>query len=1042
TQQLCIYKPANQTSEPDFLKDIMSLGFIRGLVRSRDDKGYEGQGEFLHLTLQEYFAAWFIVHHWQQSPDKTLAQIMLPNQTVEVTPRQLLQTYKYNPRFTLVWPFVAGLLGQIHPSHVDSFAAEFEALPIDLLSVRHHPLILRCLEELPDVSQIPAAWQEFVSNLQEIIQQWAPDKYYENIKPQNTVLAVIRNSSRWNRCYVVPLLLEGLLPETKEQDIVLPRRLSRIQSLAILKEIGSAAVVPETLSALAQCLQDSSESVQKNALETVGQLGSCAATEKILAELVRYLRNDSEEIRRHTAKAVGRLGKAAVTPKFLAALALLLRDSYWYIREIAMETVSNLGAAAAVPEFLAQLVQCLHDNSVDIRLNATKVIGKLGAAAAIPEILSALAHCLQDNNADIRRNAINTVGNLGESAATAEFLMALDKCMRDSREYVRESVVYVMRWLGAAATPEFLMILAQSLRDNRTDVRSWAAYTVGRIGAAAATPEFLAQLVQCLHDSRDEVRISATTAVRYLRVAAATEEILSALAQCLQESNDDIRSSAANAVGELGAAAATPEILSALAQCLRGNSKEVQKAVTFAVGRLGAFAATPEILSALAPCLESGSEDVRWRVAAAVGNLGVSAANPEILLALVKCLRVSNKDVYMMAAIAMGALGAAAATPEILSKLAQYLRDNNEDIRNHAAYAVGELGEAAATPEILSALAQCLQESNDSIRISAASAVGKLGTAAAIPEVLSALAQCFYHNSEAVRISAANAVLTLSAATPEFLKMLLDALNTLSDAEHNILDALCRFDIEDLANYSPALETMLNNTYYLERLSDQEKTIIFPSFKQTTETGYLLIPFDSRGEEALKPKIIMNEASFRNILIVINQFRSENGLPIITEEKFFSQNVKLTPNELERRELASSVQNGQQTMSSSMLSASVCEPATPLIEADAIAADKPLARHLGASIDVKGRVRGSARSISFGGEAAASTSKESDVGYLQSLNISSFDPSLSEPSIKALYEKVINNVFYDSDPAVKARQEQVSFLQEQWRQTNLSAEDM
>ncbi|KAI0113416.1 hypothetical protein F4814DRAFT_421731 [Daldinia grandis] len=121
-------------------KYSMSSGDLHelSLLRTSDGGGAAKNRSyhFLHLTFQEYFAAQYFVHHW---PDKHLPRL-------EVSADEFLRKEKYNPRFDIVWRFVAGLL------HAKGDARKFfeaiETEPYDLLGYAHQRLVMHYLEEV------------------------------------------------------------------------------------------------------------------------------------------------------------------------------------------------------------------------------------------------------------------------------------------------------------------------------------------------------------------------------------------------------------------------------------------------------------------------------------------------------------------------------------------------------------------------------------------------------------------------------------------------------------------------------------------------------------------------------------------------------------------------------------------------------------------------------------------------------------------------------------------------------------------------------
>ncbi|KAF5586712.1 NACHT LRR PYD domain-containing protein [Fusarium pseudocircinatum] len=115
---------------------------------------------FLHLTLQEYFAARYFVRIWLQHNNADLVCIKFnPNakwyarassHTVTKT-KDFLSQNKYSSRYNIMWRFVTGLLYSGRNGS-DELALQFlqaiDSEPLDLIGVAHQRLAMHCLAEL------------------------------------------------------------------------------------------------------------------------------------------------------------------------------------------------------------------------------------------------------------------------------------------------------------------------------------------------------------------------------------------------------------------------------------------------------------------------------------------------------------------------------------------------------------------------------------------------------------------------------------------------------------------------------------------------------------------------------------------------------------------------------------------------------------------------------------------------------------------------------------------------------------------------------
>lgn len=114
---------------------LQHLGFTRPLYR--DGRFFENNFYFTHLTIQEYLTA----RHWvelftNENPDDNKAAL------------DLLLKHKHNPRYQVIWPFVAGILHE--EQDIDSVNQYFHYLlneSHELTGVFETALLMRCLNE-------------------------------------------------------------------------------------------------------------------------------------------------------------------------------------------------------------------------------------------------------------------------------------------------------------------------------------------------------------------------------------------------------------------------------------------------------------------------------------------------------------------------------------------------------------------------------------------------------------------------------------------------------------------------------------------------------------------------------------------------------------------------------------------------------------------------------------------------------------------------------------------------------------------------------
>ncbi|KAK6827258.1 hypothetical protein PG987_010599 [Apiospora arundinis] len=117
--------------------DLFKLSFLR---TSNRNTSTTTSYHFLHLTYQEYFAAQYFVRHWPK--------LELPVKD-RLSAYAFLQREKYNPRYNIMWRFVAGLLHKEGLVKAKEFCQAIEDVPYDLFGPAHQQLVMHCLAEMP-----------------------------------------------------------------------------------------------------------------------------------------------------------------------------------------------------------------------------------------------------------------------------------------------------------------------------------------------------------------------------------------------------------------------------------------------------------------------------------------------------------------------------------------------------------------------------------------------------------------------------------------------------------------------------------------------------------------------------------------------------------------------------------------------------------------------------------------------------------------------------------------------------------------------------
>lgn len=246
---------------------VIHLAFLRASDSSveADDRTFH----FIHLTLQEFFAAQYFVSCWtfnQAIPlwGENVHSKLSDRSTGSVTPETFVQSNKYIDRYDIFWRFVVGLLRTQHNNeHLYRFLNTLESEPIDLIGLAHQRLVVHCLSEL---SAGDDELQCQVRKLEDRYLRWA---LCESRLHREWGTYTSNSLTRETECsdYVLKELLNEEEAEKQVLDVLLYR----------------SSVLSQMLDLVIQKLHDStSKDVRRIAIQIVGQQCGYEKKEKVL----------------------------------------------------------------------------------------------------------------------------------------------------------------------------------------------------------------------------------------------------------------------------------------------------------------------------------------------------------------------------------------------------------------------------------------------------------------------------------------------------------------------------------------------------------------------------------------------------------------------------------------------------------------------------------------------------------------------------------------------------------------------------------------
>ena len=498
------------------------------LLRTSDtsDEGHRSY-HFLHLTFQEYFAAQYYVEHWKSG--KTLPYLKISHRETlleSISPTSFLHREKYNPRYDVLWRFVAGMLQGHDEDHLRRFFALIEGEPRDLLGPAHQRLVMHCLSEVNSLSKTSTS-TPLRENLEEQLSRWAIFEHKFNGTaslagdmqfPESVLEAILERGSMVHKSRLVRSLpaRRTSLPRfitfltTWLREGVSPRIMASV--CKVLNE-HPQNLPDETLNALVGRLGDQHYSIRCSALEVLRRQENLS--EWILEDVANRLKDNDSRVREAAAYTLSdSLNPAmefikAMTVRAIFSVDPELAESCEPVLGIQPTSLKDTLEAILSEEFIdetllsevfeADATPTLQKRFIEesVQEELLKIMAKFpalkdGVEETWPEllrvlekppfrgeILAALAERLDDKiekDEKVRKAATDALG--AHSILPDEILETIEKRLGDPESNVRQAAARALG--GQAKLPGIILeAVATGLRDDASNVREATVYALG-----------------------------------------------------------------------------------------------------------------------------------------------------------------------------------------------------------------------------------------------------------------------------------------------------------------------------------------------------------------------------------------------------------------------------------------------------------------------------------------------------------------------------------------------------------------------------------
>jgi len=421
----------------------------------------------------------------------------------------------------------------------------------------------------------------------------------------------------------------------------------------------------ETLKYIIPYLEDSSKTIQEEAIRCIERFYHKGASEEFITGEIRKLLGDN------ALKILIEYAWSKKSDVRIAAILILglMKDERAYspLLEISQEEKLAEDVKRALvfigrdrPESLLTLFET-------DKIYQKRFICEVAERIASPVYCDVLENLLEHEDGHIRSLAAIALSKLGDLRA----IEPIRRLLSDLYEDVQEAAVDALTNLSSGLSIDELIGM---LNDTNPVLRKNAALLLGRIGAIEAIPD----LGFALKDGDVSVRKAAVEAFSLLK----TEESIRFLILALTDENPDIRISSALSLGSIGGKG----IFEALSLLLSDSHESVRAAASKAIGMF-------RDVRAVKPLIEILSDKNGFVVTTAIESLGVIGGD-EAKSALLGMLSSDDREVRRTTIKALSSF------EDVGGELLPFLKDTDWSTRMAAVQVLGKKIESTLRKEL------------------------------------------------------------------------------------------------------------------------------------------------------------------------------------------------------------------------------------------------------------------------------------------------------------------------------------------------------